>query len=124
MTGLEAVLATLNEHYMFDDPGRIVAARAEGVLPRFVLGRAGEGCLWRFRFDLDRDRVIALARVASRERGVSFDGELPAPPERMAVLERILSETMASPRLPRTLAARRGLVTRGGVTVGELWQVE
>jgi hypothetical protein len=115
-SGLDAILETLNAHYAFDARGRIVGARADGVLPRFVLGRAVEGAVWRFRGDLPEASVRALARLAGREPGTRFDGELPAPPERLAALQRVLaSGESVGPRL------RRESVTRGGVACGELW---
>ncbi|MBK7951231.1 MAG: hypothetical protein IPK00_21350 [Deltaproteobacteria bacterium] len=124
-TGLASVLETLTAHYTFDADGRIVRSRSEGLPPRFVLGRAAEGCLWRFGVDLARRPTVELARLAARERGVRFDGELHAPPERLAALERLLSSTgpadagdLDRPRL------RRQLITRDGVVVGELWTMD
>ena len=109
-----------------DEQGRIDGSGVGGVLPRFVLGRAAEGCVWRFRFDLPPDLVVALARLAGRERGASFDGELPAPPERLVALERLLSDPSGrlgeKANAPST--AHRMLVTREGVTVGELWPID
>jgi len=116
-TGLGAVLESLQAHYTFDANGRIVGVRAGGVLPRFVLGRAAEGCVWRFRSDLDDRIVVSLARLAGREPGARFDGELPAPPERLVALGRLLD---AAP--PGQGEAHRELVTRAGVTCGELWR--
>lgn len=125
MTGLAAVLETLTAHYTFDSDGRIVQSRTGGLPPRFVLGRAVEGCLWRFRADLPRRQTVELARLAAREPGARFDGDLPAPPERLAALERLLGSTqpldadrLAPPR------ARRRLITRLGVAVGELWSID
>lgn len=108
---LDAVLATLNALYTFDARGRLLAAVHGGVLPRFVLGRAEEGCVWRFRSDLEPDVVVALARLAGRESGARFEGNWPAPPERLEALRRVLDAD----------AAVRSAVTRAGVTVGELW---
>jgi hypothetical protein len=117
--GLGAVLETLKAHYTFDAIGRIVSQRHGGVLPRFVLGRASEGCIWRFRSDLDERIVVSLARLAGREPGARFDGELPAPPERLAALARLLDVDGAPTGFGE---ARRELVTRSGVTCGELWR--
>lgn len=115
-SGIEAILETLNAHYTFDARGRIVGSRVDGVLPRFVLGRAVEGTVWRFRADLPEASVRALARLAGREPGARFDGELPAPPERLAALRRILEsgEGVLS-------HARRESITRDGVAFAELW---
>jgi hypothetical protein len=46
MTGVDAILETLNAEYIFDARGRICGTRRDGILPRFVLGRASEGCVW------------------------------------------------------------------------------
>lgn len=115
--GLGAVLETLSAHYTFDSSGRIAGASDGGVLPRFVLGRALEGCVWRFRSDLDQGIVVSLARLAGREPGARFDGELPAPPERLVALGRLLDGTP-----PGGGEVLRELVTRSGVTCGELWR--
>ena len=116
-TGLYAVFDTLTAHYTFDAKGRIVGLHDGGVLPRFVLGRAAEGCVWRFRSDLDDPLVVSLARLAGREPGARFDGELPAPPERLVALGRLLDGAS-----PGRGAVLRELVTRAGVTCGELWR--
>lgn len=118
MTGIDAILETLNSQYSFDARGRIQAARLDGILPRFVLGRAAEGCIWRFRAGLDEATVAALARLAGRESGVSFEGELPAPPERLFALSRILTDAGAG---DSGAAPRRSAITREGVVRGELW---
>ena len=116
MSGIDAILATLNAQYTFDGRGRICGVRHEGVLPRFVLGRAGEGCVWRFHAGLDRAAVVALARLAGRESGASFEGELPAPPERSFALARILARDGEIVREPR-----RSPITRDGVVHAEIW---
>lgn len=116
-TGLDAVLDALDAHYTFDANGRIVGPRDGGVLPRFVLGRAAEGCVWRFRSDLEDRVVVSLARLAGREPGARFDGELPAPPERLVALERLLDGA-----LPGRGEVLRERVTRAGVTCGDLWR--
>ncbi len=121
--GLARVLETLNTHYIFDARGRIVGSIDGGVLPRFVLGRAAEGCVWRFRSDLASDCVVALARLAGRELGAGFDGELPAPPERLVALERLLMST-GNPDGQARASVSQIPVTRDGVTVGEIWRLE
>ena len=118
MSGLEAILATLNAEYSFDDRGRISGIRCEGILPRFVLGRAREGCLWRFLAGLEEAKVAALARLAGREAGAEFEGELPAPPERLVALSRILANAGSGEPVRGPL---RREITRDGVVCGELW---
>jgi hypothetical protein len=89
-----------------------------------VLGRAAEGCVWRFRSDLDERLVVAVGRLAGRERGVEFDGKLPDPPERIGVIERLLAGSDADSTGDRpTPGASRALVTRSGVTLGEIWRL-
>lgn len=125
MSGLEAILETLSARCRFDSAGRMRSTVDGGVLPRFVLGRSEEGCVWRFRHDLTIDAIARLADLAGRERGVSFEGELPAPPERLAALLRLLPE--ANPRASgdrQSAGVRREVVTRAGVVVGELWWFE
>lgn len=119
MTGIDAILETLKAQYAFDARGRICGAGLDGILPRFVLGRAGEGCVWRFRAGLEEAKVAALARLAGRESGAAFEGKLPAPPERLVPLSRILAGGGDPGRAPR-----RSLVTRDGVVRGELWIFE
>lgn len=116
-SGIDAILETLNAHYTFDPRGRIVGRRLDGVLPRFVLGRSAEGCIWRFRNDQPEETVRVLARLAGREAGVGFEGELPAPPERSMALRRTLGGENAVETAPE-----RDVVTRAGVVVGEIWR--
>ena len=122
MTGLAVVLETLSAHYMFDARGRISQGVDGGVLPRFVLGRAAEGCVWRFRSDLTEGIVASLARIAGREPGAFFDGELPAPPERLVVLGRLLAPPESLHGDIRTSLSRIS-VTQSGVVVGEIWRI-
>ena len=116
MTGIGTILETLSARYTFDPSGRLSGPEVAGVLPRLVLGRAAEGCIWRLRADLDEEIVRALARLAGREAGARFDGELPAPPERLFALARILA-----PEGGDGVPPRREMVTRDGVVWGELW---
>jgi hypothetical protein len=118
-TGIDVILEVLNAHYTFEPRGRIAGARHDGVLPRFVLGRAAEGCIWRIRSDLPEEAVRDLARLAGREPGARFDGELPAPPERLMALCRVLAGGSAVEKAPD-----RELATRAGVVVGELWRFD
>ena len=135
---IEIVLATLSAHYMFDGEGRIVGRRrsvagvdgetVDGLCPRFVLGRAAEGCVWRIRSDVASECVTALSRLAAREPGAGFDGDLPAPPERIAAIGRVLGagdpwDAMgpSTAKSAKAIAPRRERITRDGVTVGEIW---
>ena len=65
--GLEYVLEELARRYVFDQAERMVKPAAEGVLPRFVLGRAAEGCIWRFSAELSPSLVRSVAKLAGRE---------------------------------------------------------
>ncbi|MFO0690727.1 MAG: hypothetical protein U0900_18650 [Myxococcota bacterium] len=119
------VLETLTADYTFDAEGLIVQSRDAVPLPRFVLGRAAEGSVWRFRSDVARSTRIARARLAGREPGAVFDGELPAAPERLAALERLLPPAAEPPASRSTQSRwRRRSVTRSGVVVGELWSLD
>ena len=51
--GLDAIIEILEMRYAYDANGRLADVQGDGILPRFVLGRAPEGCLWRFRADLE-----------------------------------------------------------------------
>jgi hypothetical protein len=131
MSGLAAVLETLNAHYSFDAHGRILASPGGGPSPRFVLGRAAEGCLWRFGARLERAAIVRLARMAGREPGARFDGECPAPPDRLAALERLLPLVDDVDELDRATLpgfapsrVRRVAVECDGIVVGELWPID
>ncbi len=117
--GLETILEELDERYEFDANGRLTHLRGEGILPRFVLGRAAEGCVWRFRADLAAEEVNALSRLAAREPGFPIGGKSPVPPpERLVMIERLLtSEGVVAEAL-------REVLTRGGVEVAELWTID
>lgn len=126
---LSFVLETLSTHYTFDAQGRIRSRRDGGVPPRFVLGRTPEGCVWRFGADVCDEQVVRVARLAGRERGAGFEGELPAPPDRLGSIEALLGEPVEAPgegaeRAPGASRARRSLLTREGVTVGEIWRID
>lgn len=123
MTGLEAILETLNRRFTFDARARIAGCFSEGVLPRFVLGRAAEGCVWRFRADLPPGVVAAVARLAAREPGARFDGELPAEPERLAAIERLIRGQAGNAGESDRAGRDREVVVAGGIRLAELWQV-
>lgn len=118
-TGLEVLLEELEMRYEYDATGRIAGTRSDGILPRFVLGRSREGCLWRFRVDLPAESLKAISRLAGREKGFPIETVgSPRPPERLVMIERLLSQNGVAAR------ARREDVTRGGVSVAELWIID
>lgn len=119
MGGIETIIKELEERYEYDIKGRIMGVRGEGILPRFVLGRAAEGCIWRFGANLDPERLMAVARLAGRESGFPIAGKKPGlPPERLAAIVRLLSVEGVD------VEARRETLTRDGVEIAELWTIE
>jgi hypothetical protein len=116
--GLETIIEVLGKRYEYDRNGRITTNMGEGISPRFVLGRAAEGCVWRFATDLEPERVTAVARLAGREPGFPIAGEIPVlPPERLVMIERLLAaENFAS-------ETQREVLTRKGVEIAELWTI-
>jgi hypothetical protein len=116
--GLETILEVLDERYEYDANGRITRIQGEGILPRFVLGRAAEGCVWRFGAALEPARVVAVARLAGRELGFPIGGEKPVlPPERLVMIERLLSVENFE------YETCREILTREGVGIAELWTI-
>ena len=132
--GLVGVGNTLEMLFEYDVLGRIVGwhnSADEGVLPRFVLGRAHLGVVWRFRSNVAPNLVRDVSRLAGREKGFpsgylmggsgpdSGLGEACAtPPDRLAMIERILS-----PEIRKGSEARHEWVEAAGVRIGELWTV-
>ncbi len=117
-SGLELIIESLGMRYEYDAVGRILHVLGEGVLPRFVLGRSVEGCVWRFAANLEADRMKAVARLAGREPGVPVVGEvLPAPPERLVMIERLLKSGDAE------LVTEHDVLTQHGVAIAELWTI-
>jgi len=121
-SGLEVIIESLAIRYEYDEVGRIVGVLGDGILPRFVLGRSSEGCVWRFAADLEPDRLKAIARLAGRESGFPITsgtmhttGVLPPPPERLIVIERLLSSEEAG------FCTEHEVLTRDGVAIAELW---
>jgi len=129
IAGMALLLDELAQRYVFDAKGRIVGSRSDGILPRFVLGRSSEGCLWRFRVDCPSDLVTRVARLAAREPGFPIGGEGPIPPpERLVMIERLFGEK-ASENGPAgdrgsSTEARRMIVTRESVTLAELFTID
>lgn len=117
--GLGTIIEVLEKRYEYDVNGRISGVRGEGILPRFVLGRAAEGCIWRFGATLEPERVMAVARLAGREPGFPIAGERPVlPPERLVMIERLLAKESAE------VETRREILTREGVDVADLWTID
>jgi len=114
--GLDVIIETLAMRYEYDRVGRIVRVLSDGILPRFVLGRAHEGCIWRFSADLEPDRIKAVAKLAGRESGSAIiDQVLPTPPERLVMIERLLWPEEASHH------TKHERLARDGVAIAELW---
>jgi hypothetical protein len=123
--GLEVLVEILEARFEHDSAGRLAGFGKDasgGVLPRFVLGRALEGVIWRFRWDVSTNLVQRVARLAGRESGIPIDtGDCPARPERFFAIERLLAEEVGlSVSDGGTLHER---VVRDGITVGEIWTV-
>ena len=117
--GLETIIMELDIRYEYDTNGRIAAVQGEGILPRFVLGRAAEGCIWRFGANLESERVACVARLAGREPGFPIAGEKPVPPpERLVMIERLLAAEGIE------VETRREILTRDGVEIAELWTID
>ena len=116
--GLEMILTVFADRYEYDANGRLVDIRSDGILPRFVLGRASEGCIWRFSTNVEPDQLSAVARLAGRELGFPIAGEKPAPPpERLVMIQRLLAREGVE------ADARHEILTREGVEVAELWTI-
>jgi hypothetical protein len=116
--GLETITRVLEERYEYDLNGRITTNMGEGILPRFVLGRAAEGCLWRFAADLEPECVTAVARLAGRELGFPIAGKKPVPPpERLVMIERLIAVEDFE------CETRREVLIRNGVEIAELWTI-
>jgi len=116
--GLETILGVLDARYEYDANGRITRVQGEGILPRFVLGRAAEGCVWRFGAALELARVVAVARLAGRELGFPIAGEMPVlPPDRLVMIERLLAVESFE------YETCREVLTRKGVEIAELWTI-
>ncbi len=117
--GLETINEVFRMRYEFDLNGRIAGVKGEGILPRFVLGRSAEGCIWRFSANLESERVACVARLAGREPGFPIAGEKPVPPpERLVMIERLLAAEGIE------VETRREILTRDGVEIAELWTID
>jgi hypothetical protein len=117
--GLDAILTALEDRYEFDVDGRLVAGRLDGILPRFVLGRATEGCIWRFDGGIQRELMNAVARLAGRELGFPIAGKCPdQPPERLVMIERLLASG------GEDAISRHEILRQDGVPIAELWTID
>ena len=116
-SGLDVVIESLDMRYEYDDVGRIVRVLGDGIFPRFVLGRSREGCVWRFSATLSPDLVRSVSRLAGREPGLAAAPGA-SPPERLVMIERLLSPEEAKADSVLTILAADGT---GGVAVAELW---
>ena len=118
LRGLDTIIETLETRYQYDGNGRITAALKNPAIPRFVFGRSEEGCVWRFGEHIDIDQVNALARLAGREIGARMEGQSMPPPERLVVIERLLSGT------GNEVKAHHEVLTSHGLAVAELWTID
>ena len=138
--GLDAVLERLALCFEYDSLGRIVGSRERnaGRRPRFVLGRAAEGVVWRFGCDVSAEVVGEVARLAARERGLHVNGRSAVPPERLESISQrlgnppeLIGEGNAVPRRA-SRGSRDGTKSRprhewvssGERIVGELWSLD
>lgn len=129
-SGLDFIIETLGMRYEYDENGRIVRARDREALsgfpphpgtdslPLFVLGRAVEGCVWRFSANLSSDRVIDVARLAARELGFRVRAGTVSPqPDRLVMIEGMLVPDASEPDTSHEI------LTRGGMPLAELWTI-
>lgn len=130
MTDLERVVQRLEDDLEFDERGRIVGFESHGSSPRFVLGRAREGIVWRFRADVPDDLVRDVARLAGREKGIPIATTgVPRPPERWLSIERHFSVSapffsQGADSQAASVASRHTWITYGDHVVGELWSID
>jgi hypothetical protein len=133
-SGVDFIIETLGMRYEYDEQGRILRTRIgvylsgfppdlqseslAGSQPLFVLGRAEEGCVWRFSASLANDRVIVVARLAAREPGFLIQTGTASPqPERLVMIERLLVPDLAGS------GTRHEILMRDGSPVAELWTI-
>jgi hypothetical protein len=98
---LERALAYLRARFRFDARERI-ACGSDPAPPRFAMARTAVGCIWRFRADLDPERIRALAKYAAREPGI--ENPVAAPhPERLEPMRRVLGDASTEATVARLL---------------------
>ena len=128
--GLEVLLETIRARFEVDALGRILASTDDGDMPRFVLGRAEGGCIWRFRTGLASDLVRRVARLAGREPGFPNgtaclgDPQAAFPPERLVMIERLFAADASTAATSTAAQTRHEWVTQNGVCVAELWLID
>ena len=124
-SGVERILEIFAMRFEYDTLGRIVRSRLDGVTPRFVLGRAQEGCVWRFSARVEPEIVRRVAKLAGRESAFPCNRDSPsAPPERWAAIERLFGERAGDCRASGASKAVPEMVTLDGVVVGEIWAID
>jgi hypothetical protein len=110
--------------FEYDEVGRIIESPSEGGTPRFVLGRAQEGVIWRFSAHLSTELVQDVARLAAREMGNPFDSKNLHPPERWVMIERKFSAAINESNGERSeIEMRHEWVSHEGIRVGELFLI-
>ena len=136
---LDVINEVFDMRFEYDDVGRIVGVASDsggGGMPRFVLGRSQQGCIWRFPVGLDPAVVVQVAKLAGREPAFPSDsGQRLAPPERWVMIERLFgvseatAEAVGSGRGEAVDGRERSFVRvheideRGGEVVGDLWMI-
>ncbi len=118
--GLESIIQTLEMRYEIDANGRLAGVIGGGsLLPRFVLGRAREGCVWRLGAHLEARSVVEVARLAGREPGFPIAGKSPMPPpERLVMIERLLAPDA------KEIETKYEMFREGGDVIAEIWSIE
>ena len=126
------LVETFAMRFEYDEMGRIVDQVDEGVSPRFVLGRAQEGVVWRFRSDVATELAQDVARLAGREKGIPIDPENTPPPERWVMIERRFAaeDGRNGESLPESHVLHEWVSARGGaesaageVVHAEIWSI-
>lgn len=130
-SGLDVILELFEIRFEYDTLGRIVGSRVDGSRPLFVLGRAREGCVWRFSVRVETAILRRVAKLAGREPALAYEpGVLVAPPERWAAIVRLFesraldAHSSGTGSVMQERSARPEIVTRDGVAVGEIWTID
>ena len=124
LNGLATVVDHLSIRFEYDALGRITYSPSDGGTPRFVLGRAQEGVIWRFCAHLPTELVQGVARLAAREKGIPIALENTRPPERWVMIERkFIAATGESEGAPGKIDVRHELVSYENVPIGEIYSI-